>query len=428
MPWPQRDRVFRDPIHGIIEFVGADRRLAAVLETRAFQRLRRIKQMGFAWLVYPGAEHSRFGHALGAYHIASRVARNLELPEDVALHVRLGALLHDIGHGPFSHSWEQVFPEIDHERWGARIATEDGELASMLEAIEPGTCGALASFWDKTYVPSFARKLVSSQLDVDRLDYLLRDGHYSGVGYATYDLDWILHALRLERVRGGDDPDDLVIDFRRGMYAVEQYLFARTYMYAQVYHHKTVRAAEHMFLKLLARYRELAVAGDEPGGLGPVAELARGGGMTTADYLELDDVAVTAAMRAWSRRDDVLGDLAGRLLDRKLFKTIDLGDDPAILDQIREPVAAAAAGILGDRAPWYYHLDSTEVGYLSGGAGDELHVVGHPRYGTVTLGWLVDKELPLDRSARATRLVCAPELVSTLRPIAAEALRSASIG
>ena len=419
----ERDQVFRDPVHGIIELSGSHRRLMAVLETRAFQRLRRIKQMGFAWLVYPGAEHSRFGHAIGAYHIASRISAKLELPEDVDLHVRLAALLHDVGHGPFSHSWEQVFPEIDHESWGVRITGDDSELAAVLEAIEPGSCAALARFWNKSYTPSFARKLVSSQLDVDRLDYLLRDGHYSGAGYATYDLDWIIHALRLEPVRGGDDPYDLVIDFRRGMFAVEQYLFARTYMYAQVYHHKTVRAAEHMFLKLLARYRELAVAGDEPAGLEAVANLARGEAMSVADYLELDDVAVTSAMRSWSRRDDVLGDLARRLLYRRLFKTIDLGDDPAILDELREPIAAAARARLGDQADWYVHLDATEVGYLSGGAKDDLHVVDHPRFGTVTLGWLVEKELPMGRAARAVRLVCAPELVETLAPICEAALR-----
>ena len=105
---------------------------------------------------------------------------------------------------------------------------------------------------------------MSSQLDVDRLDYLLRDGHYSGAGYATYDLDWIIHAIQIANIRGGDDPLDLVVDYRRGMYAVEQYLFARSYMYAQVYHHKTVRAAEWMFIKTMERFAELARRGDEP--------------------------------------------------------------------------------------------------------------------------------------------------------------------
>ena len=149
------------------------------------QRLRRIKQMGMAWLVYPGAEHSRFSHALGALHIAQRVTRHLRLEPELALHVKVAALCHDVGHGPFSHAWEHAFPGADHERWGGRIVAEDEQLAGALETLAPGLGEAMGGFWHKTYKPAFARKLVSSQLDVDRLDYLLRDGHYSGAGYAT---------------------------------------------------------------------------------------------------------------------------------------------------------------------------------------------------------------------------------------------------
>src|SRR5688572_6935023 len=296
-----KDRVFRDPVHGLIEFKGADRPIADVLDTLAMQRLRRIKQMGFAWLVYPGAEHSRFGHALGAFHIAQRVTRRLELEPRVALHVKVAALLHDVGHGPFSPAWEHVFAGHDHERWGARITTEHAELREVLERLEPGLPETIQSFWTKKYKPHFARKLVSSQLDVDRLDYLLRDGHYSGAGYATYDLDWIIHAIQVAAVRaGGDDPSDLVVDYRRGMYAVEQYLFARSYMYAQVYHHKTVRAAEWMFIKTLERFAQLAMHGDEPGGLPIAATMARGGTISTAEYLRFDDVSVWSALDSWA--------------------------------------------------------------------------------------------------------------------------------
>src|SRR5262245_49374521 len=119
------DRVFRDPVHGLIELRGRDRELDQLLATRAVQRLRRVHQMGLAWLVYPGAEHSRFGHALGAYHLATRVTQALSLAPEIAFHVRVAALLHDIGHGPFSHTWEQVFPGFGHEQWGVRITSED---------------------------------------------------------------------------------------------------------------------------------------------------------------------------------------------------------------------------------------------------------------------------------------------------------------
>lgn len=424
-----RDRVFRDPVHGLIELRGEERPIAELLETRALQRLRRIHQMGLAWLVYPGAEHSRFSHALGALHVAQRVTRQLKLDGKVALDVKVAALLHDVGHGPFSHAWEHVFPGCDHERWGERIVAEDAELAAALEALAPGLAATVRSFWHKQYRPAFARKLVSSQLDVDRLDYLLRDGHFSGAGYATYDLDWILHALAVEDVRtGDDDPRDLVIDYRRGTYAVEQYLFARSYMYAQVYHHKTVRAAEWMLVNLFERYTELARAGAEPPGLAAAAALARGETLAVEGYLRLHDVSVLHALDTWGGRgegpaadDPVVRDLAARLVDRRLFKTFDLGDDPQVAERVAEPAAALAARRFGAAARTYVTVDTTrQIGYVPR-ADEELHVVGHPRHGTVTLGRLLE-DMPLGQPTATVRLVCAPELVDELRPLVAAAL------
>ncbi|HEU0036786.1 MAG TPA: HD domain-containing protein [Kofleriaceae bacterium] len=426
-----KDRVFRDPVHGLIEFKGEDRPLADLLDTRAMQRLRRIKQMGFAWLVYPGAEHSRFGHALGAFHIAQRVARRLELDPVLARHVKIAALLHDIGHGPFSHAWEHVFAGHDHERWGSRIVSEDAELAAVLEGLEPGLPATLRAFWGKGYKPHFARKLVSSQLDVDRLDYLLRDGHYSGAGYATYDLDWIIHAIQIANVRTGpdtsDDPHDLVVDYRRGMYAVEQYLFARSYMYAQVYHHKTVRAAEWMFVQTLERFAQLARQDSEPPGLAIAGKMARGADIVVEEYLRLHDISITTALDHWAGRDGeptadpVLRDLATRLIDRRLFKTFDLGDDKAAADRLWPQAFEVAERRFGAAARSYVHLDTArQVGYLAADH-EELHVIDHPRYGAVTLSRLLE-DMPLGQPMAAIRLVCAPELVDELRPIVEHAL------
>jgi hypothetical protein len=426
-----KDRVFRDPVHGLIELGGEDRDLGAVLETRAFQRLRRLHQMGFAWLVYPGAEHSRFGHALGAFHVARRITRQLGLDPRTVRHVSVAALLHDIGHGPFSHSWEHAAGGASHEEWGARIVAEDAELRGALEALEPGLADVVQSFWEKTYRPRFARKLVSSQLDADRLDYLLRDGHYSGAGYATFDLEWILHALQVRAVRSGAEPDDLVVDYRRGMYAVEQYLFARSYMYAQVYHHKTVRAAEWMFIQALARFRELAAGGAEPEGLAPVGRMARGETLSVTDYLWLDDPSVTGAIDRWAGRgpsgaaaaaDPVLRDLSERLVARRLFKTIELGNDPAVVERLAGPAEAESRRVFGDAARFYVHIDQAmQLGYQSS-PDEELHVVGHPVHGTVTLGRMLE-DLALGRPMSTIRLVCAPELVAALAPIAKAALR-----
>jgi hypothetical protein len=424
-----RDRVFRDPVHGLIEFKGADRPICDLLETHAVQRLRRIRQMGWAWLVYPGAEHSRFGHALGAFHVASRVVTQLKLDPTVGRHVKVAALLHDIGHGPFSHAWEHLFAGSDHERWGARIVAEDAELRAALEHLEPGLPDTLRAFWGKTYKPAFARKLVSSQLDVDRLDYLLRDGHYSGAGYATYDLDWIIHALQVEDVRvDTDDPGDLVVDYRRGMYAVEQYLFARSYMYSQVYHHKTVRAAEWMFVKLAERFVQLAREGIEPPGLEPAARQARGVEIPVSDYLRLHDAAVFVAMDRWAgvgdgppAEDRLLRDLSRRLIDRRLFKTFDLGDDPRVAERVIPQALEVAERHFGVDARAYVHVDlARQVGYRAG-EGEELHVKDHPRYGAVTLSRLLE-DMPLGQPMAAVRLVCAPELVDDLRPIAEAAI------
>ncbi len=424
-----KDRVFRDPVHGLIEFKGNDRPLADLLDTHAMQRLRRIKQMGFAWLVYPGAEHSRFGHALGAFHIAQRVTRRLDLDDPLARHVKVAALLHDVGHGPFSHAWEHVFPGQSHEGWGGRIVTENSELAEALEALEPGLPATLRSFWGKGYVPHFARKLVSSQLDVDRLDYLLRDGHYSGAGYATYDLDWIIHAIQVAEVHAGHpDPFDLVIDYRRGMYAVEQYLFARSYMYAQVYHHKTVRSAEWMFIKTLERFAVLARQDLEPPGLPIAGAMARGGTISVDDYLRLHDVSISTAMDIWAGHDGgpgasdpILRDLASRLLDRRLFKTFDLGDDKAAADRLWPQALALAQARFGSAAASYVHLDTArQIGYLASDD-EELHVVDHPRYGAVTLSRLLE-DMPLGQPTATIRLVCAPELVNDLRPLVEHAL------
>ena len=354
----------------------ADRPIADLLDTRAMQRLRRIKQMGFAWLVYPGAEHSRFGHALGAFHIAQRVTRRLELElsPQTALHVKVAALLHDVGHGPFSHAWEHVFAGHDHERWGGGSSPRTPSSPRCSRRWSPACRRRCATFWGKRYKPHFARKLVSSQLDVDRLDYLLRDGHYSGAGYATYDLDWIIHAVQIASVRTGqDDPSDLVVDYRRGMYAVEQYLFARSYMYAQVYHHKTVRAAEWMFIKTLERFAQLARQGAEPAGPGrSPARWRAAPTVAVADYLRLHDISVTTALDRWAGRDGpaaddpVLRDLAARLVDRRLFKTFDLGDDRPAADRLWPQALEVAERRFGAAARSYLHLDTArQVGYLA---------------------------------------------------------------
>jgi uncharacterized protein len=410
-------RIFRDPVHGLIGFRGPDASLRGILDTRAFQRLRRVRQMGFASLVYPGAEHSRFGHALGAFHVAGRVTSALALPPDVTRDVKAAALLHDIGHGPFSHAWEEAIGGDSHEEWGRRIVVEDAELVAALAEADPELPARIERFFAHTYAPVYARKLVSSQLDVDRMDYLLRDAHYSGVGYSAYDLEWVVHALRVERVREGDDPDDLVLDLQRGVHAVEQFLFGRFYMYAQVYYHKTVRAAEAMFLAVMRRFAELCRRGDEPAGLAPAARMARGERISVGEYLSLDDAHVQVALDAWGAgaRDEALRDLAARLQARRLWKTIEIGDDPAAVDDLQPALEEEARRVLGERAPWSFTIDRAErLGYEPR-KGEELYVVGHPELGTVELGELVR----VGKRSFTVRVICAPELLESFERICA---------
>ena len=344
-----KDRVFRDPVHGLIEFKGEDRPIAELLDTRAMQRLRRIKQMGFAWLVYPGAEHSRFGHALGAFHIAQRVTRRLELDAG--------------GRAPRQgrRAAPRHRPRPVLARVGARVrrprsralgrADRRPRIASSRarsRRSSPACRQTLRAFWGKGYKPHFARKLVSSQLDVDRLDYLLRDGHYSGAGYATYDLDWIIHAIQVADVRTGDDALDLVVDYRRGMYAVEQYLFARSYMYAQVYHHKTVRAAEWMFIKTLERFAQLARARRRAArARRSRARWRAAATVAVDDYLRLHDVSLTTALDRWAGIDGPGADRSGAARSRGAARRSPAVQDVRSRRRPRRRRAAVAAGARG---------------------------------------------------------------------------------
>jgi uncharacterized protein len=200
-------------------------------------------------------------------------------------------------------------------------------------------------------------------------------------------------------------------------------------MYAQVYHHKTVRAAEWMFIKTLERFAQLARHGeaDEPPGLAIAGQMARGAEVAVGDYLRLHDVSITTALDRWAGHDGppaadpVLADLSARLVDRRLFKTFDLGDDKVAADRVWPQALEVAEQRFGIAARCYVHLDTArQVGYLAADD-EELHVIDHPRYGAVTLSRLLE-DMPLGQPMAAIRLVCAPELVDALRPLVEHAL------
>jgi HD superfamily phosphohydrolase len=353
------ERIYRDPVHNIIALSEAradDALLIRLIDAPEFQRLRHIKQLGLAHYTYQGAEHSRFTHSLGVMHLMTRALDLLGSRYPVSAEARAvgraAALLHDLGHGPFSHVIEKVLGQ-NHEAWTVRIiADESTGVHRQLAAFDARLPALVTAAVEHRYRPAFIGQLVSSQLDVDRFDYLLRDSLMTGAKYGIYDLEWILHALEI------DEAGDRVYVAAKGIYAVEEYLQARYYMFRQVYFHRTLRSAEAILRSLLRRAVRLM-------GEGRLRFIVRGSVMErvltgesleTSDYLRFDDHDVMFHIKQWAREEDaMMADLARRFVERRLFKAIDV-DLPE--DERRQFVASARARIeaLG-YDPEYYLIE-----------------------------------------------------------------------
>ena len=349
---PQRN--YRDPLHNIIsldESSPEDRLIVDLIDSAEFQRLRRIKQLGLAMFTYQGAEHSRFTHSIGVMHVMTRALDLLSSHHTISAEARVvaraGALLHDLGHGPLSHVVEKVF-HFHHEDWTRRIVLDGAtEVNQILSSFDGQLPEKLASLYQHNYSPAFVSQLVSSQLDCDRMDYLLRDSLMTGAKYGMYDLEWVLHALRI------DEECDRIYVESKGLYSVEEYLQARYYMFRQVYFHRTLRSAEAVLNSALSRARLLIERGKlgfhMPGSV--FEKMLTSEAVTTSEYLQLDDTDVMFRLKEWSRDEDgILADLAMRLMDRRLFKAIDLGVDvsESFWETAREIVRA------GGFDPQYY--------------------------------------------------------------------------
>jgi HD superfamily phosphohydrolase len=330
--WP---KVFCDPIHKLIAFDDnpCDRLLLDLINTREVQRLRRIKQLGLTELVFPGANHSRFAHSLGVLHTARLFLDQLERiggrPLDMEHRAFLlaAALLHDIGHGPFSHVFEQVTGQRHEAFTRAIIQSDWSEVHQRLHAFDPRMPDQLASFFDEDAeddrppggLPSYLAQVVAGQLDADRCDYLLRDSHATGTNYGNFDLAWMLAQLR------PDPAGKRLYLTHKGISSVETYLFARYHMYRTVYFHKTSRAAEVMLKMLFRRVKDLIdthVALD--GVCSPLIE-AFTGQMFLIRFLDFDDHTVTEFLKECARgTDSILKSLSRGLLDRRLYKALDV--------------------------------------------------------------------------------------------------------
>lgn len=321
-------RTYHDPLHGAITLdsgVPEERLLIQLIDTPGFQRLRRIRQLGPASLTFHGAEGSRFTHSLGVMHIARRcfdrlVKRHPHLQTYRAA-LLAAALLHDIGHGPLSHTAEEIFA-THHEAWTKRILQESQPIRTILDAYDPGLADDLVRIYNKTFPVPLIWQLVSSQLDCDRLDYLMRDSYFTGASYGKLDLDRILMAIDYE-----PNTQQLVVA-RKGQAAIEHYLFVRYFMYAQVYNHPKNLAAAWILEKITERGRSLLQGGQISADatmrawLGPDAD-----GLTLEHYLGGDDTVFLYHLQQWQQsQDPVLADLCRRYLDRDIFKALDISD------------------------------------------------------------------------------------------------------
>lgn len=308
------EKVFKDPVHSYVHV--RDQVIWDLIGTREFQRLRRIKQLGTTFITFHGAEHSRFNHSLGVYEIIRRILENftdrLQWNSEQRLLCLTAALLHDLGHGPYSHCFEKVF-DLDHEDFTKQIILGDTEVNQILTKVNPDFPKKVAEVINKTYHDKLIVSLISSQIDADRMDYLQRDAYYTGVSYGHFDMDRILRVMR--------PLDDKVVIKSSGMHAVEDYIMSRYQMYWQVYFHPVSRSAEVLLSKILQRVKALHndtyQFQQEPTHFYSFFT----GEIKLEDYIKLDETIMVYYFQAWiNEKDSILSDLCYRFVNRKLFK------------------------------------------------------------------------------------------------------------
>ena len=310
------EKVFRDPVYGYVHVF--DKLIWDLIQTKEVQRLRRIKQLGGTYMVFHTAEHSRFSHSLGVYEMARKIIRALMycgtvLEEEERLLVLSAALLHDLGHGPFSHSFESVF-NVRHELFTERIIMEDTEVNQVLESYQKGFATKVRDVINKTYENPLVINIISSQLDADRLDYLLRDAYFTGAPYGEIDVERILRTMRVV--------NNKIVYKVSGMHAIEDYLMSRYQMYWQVYLHSTGRSFDLVIQNMLRRVRELVLSGyqfRQP--IGALADLFLETDLSVETYVKFDDATISHYASLFvEEEEEILSDFADRFIHRRLLK------------------------------------------------------------------------------------------------------------
>ncbi|MCX7742937.1 MAG: HD domain-containing protein [Flavobacteriales bacterium] len=343
-------KIFNDPVYGFITV--SDRLILQLIDHPYFQRLSRISQVGLSHFVYPGAHHTRFHHALGALHLMQQAldglrAKGITITEDEYRSAQIAILLHDIGHGPFSHTLENTILEgVDHESLSL-------EIMKLLNVQYHSELEQAIAIFTGTYHKRFLHQLVSSQLDIDRLDYLMRDSFYTGVAEGIIGSERIIKMMQVEN-------DQLVIE-EKGIYSLEKFLIARRLMYWQVYLHKTVLAAELLLTLIMQRAKSLAAEGKKLFCTSALQKFLYPSSVSTLnqsamieEFTRLDDFDVLASIKEWCNENDrVLSDLCKRLIQRRLFKAVWWNEEPdkQTMQRIVQTISS------------YYGLDDNEACY-----------------------------------------------------------------
>ncbi|MBM1106984.1 HD domain-containing protein [Aurantibacter crassamenti] len=323
-------QVFNDPIYGFIRI--PNDLIYDLIDDPYFQRLRRISQMGLSYLVFPGAHHTRFHHALGCMYLMQTTIqalrfKQIEITEDEETGLLCAILLHDIGHGPFSHTMEHSIVEgVNHEHISLLFMEK-------LNKRFNGSLTTAIQIFKKEHPKTFLNQLVSSQLDIDRLDYLKRDSFYTGVAEGNINAERLITMLNVV--------DDKLVVEEKGIYSVEKFLMARRFMYWQVYLHKTSLAAEQLLIRIFTRAKELTKSGLELQCSEPLRFFLKnsiGKAEFNTEVLEsfalLDDVDIISALKYWRNHSDfVLSELCAIIIDRKLPK-VTISDHPKPIDEI----------------------------------------------------------------------------------------------
>ena len=321
-------KVLKDPVHSYIHIHYEV--IWNCLDSKEFQRLRRIRQLGGDFQVYPTAEHSRFSHSLGVYEIVRRMVTEVkslcvELTEYDKVCVMLAGLLHDVGHGPFSHAFEHI-TNHSHEEYTAKIILGNTELNAILRNVSEKLPQDIVSIIQHTHENDILNQIVSGQLDADRMDYLLRDSYFTATSYGQFDLERILRTMRVRKTAEGRK---VIVVKYTGIHSVEDYIMARYQMYWQVYYHPVARSYEAVFIQLFNRLKDIfKVDKDYFEDMKVLIPFLEKSEVSVDEYFKLDENSLLyCCALIQDKEDKIAADLAKRLQNRRLFEYVDYNEE-----------------------------------------------------------------------------------------------------